>query len=66
MPYLGMGMGAQSFSPKGSLSYNGGAAVKHPDHYYRYLKEGKFPVESAHHLSRSAAMAKMIAVSFYS
>jgi oxygen-independent coproporphyrinogen-3 oxidase len=65
-PYLGFGMWAQSFSAFWSLAYNGWSIVKHPDHYYKYLNEGKLPIESAHHLSREASMAKMISVSFYS
>ncbi len=66
VPYLGIGMGAQSFHPGHTLSYNGWAAIKHPDYYYRNLENWHLPVESLHHLSREAAMAKMIAVSFYS
>ena len=39
VPYLGLGMGAQTFHPGGILAYNGGAAVKHPDYYYRNIQE---------------------------
>jgi oxygen-independent coproporphyrinogen-3 oxidase len=54
-PYLGLGLGAQSLSHK-TLSYNSGAADKRLDHYQRQV---------SYHLSRQAAMGKMISVSFY-
>lgn len=63
-PYLGLGLGAQSLSHK-SLSYNSGAADKRLDHYQRQVSLGLLPIQDLYHLSRQAAMGKMISVSFY-
>lgn len=66
IPYLGLGQWAQSYNPYNTLSYNRWASLKHPLPYYKKLERWEFPLESVHHLSREASMAKMIAVSFYS
>jgi len=63
-PYLGLGLGAQSFSPY-TLSYNAGAASKSLKPYLRALERGQLPIQDLYHLPAGAAMAKMIAVSFY-
>lgn len=63
-PYLGLGLGAQSLSHK-TLSYNSGAADKRLDHYQRQVTAGLLPIQDLYHLSRQAAMGKMISVSFY-
>jgi oxygen-independent coproporphyrinogen-3 oxidase len=63
-PYLGLGLGAQTFSPY-TLSYNLGAASKTLHTYLQSLDAGQLPIQDIYHLPRSAAMAKMIAVSFY-
>ncbi len=65
-PYLGVWLGAQSYNPFNTLSYNSGAALKHTFPYLKKLSQNKLPIETAHHLSREAAMAKMISVAFYS
>jgi oxygen-independent coproporphyrinogen-3 oxidase len=63
-PYLGLGLGAQSLSPY-SLAYNNGAADKQIRLYQRKIKAGQLPIQDVYHLSREAAMAKMISVAFY-
>jgi oxygen-independent coproporphyrinogen-3 oxidase len=63
-PYLGLGLGAQSLSHV-SLSYNAGAAGKHLKLYQQKIEAGRLPLQDLYHLSREAAMGKMISVSFY-
>jgi oxygen-independent coproporphyrinogen-3 oxidase len=63
-PYLGLGLGAQTFSPY-TLSYNLGAASKTLYTYLQAVDAGRLPLQDTYHLPRSAAMAKMISVSFY-
>jgi oxygen-independent coproporphyrinogen-3 oxidase len=62
--YLGLGLGAQSLSHK-SLAYNNGAADKQIKLYRRKIEAGQLPIQDVYHLSREAAMAKMLSVSFY-
>jgi len=63
-PYLGLGLGAQSLSHH-TLSYNLGAAAKTLEPYLRAVDAGRLPIQDLYHLPLDAAMAKMIAVSFY-
>jgi oxygen-independent coproporphyrinogen-3 oxidase len=63
-PYLGLGLGAQSLSHH-TLAYNLGAAAKALKPYLRAVEAGRLPVQDLYHLPLEAAMAKMIAVSFY-
>jgi len=63
-PYLGLGLGAQSLSHH-TLSYNLGAAAKSLKPYLRAVDAGRLPIQDLYHLPLDAAMAKMIAVSFY-
>lgn len=63
-PYLGLGLGAQTFSPY-TLSYNLGAASKTLPPYLEAIQAGRLPVQDLYHLPLQAAMAKMISVSFY-
>jgi oxygen-independent coproporphyrinogen-3 oxidase len=63
-PYLGLGLGAQTFSPY-TLSYNLGAASKTLRAYLQAVAAGRLPIQDIYHLPREVAMAKMIAVSFY-
>ncbi len=63
-PYLGLGLGAQSLSQH-TLSYNLGAASKSLKPYLRAVDAGRLPIQDIYHLPWEAAMAKMIAVSFY-
>ncbi len=63
-PYLGLGLGAQTFSPY-TLSYNLGAASKTLEPYLQAIEAGQLPVQDLYHLPLEVAMAKMISVSFY-
>ena len=63
-PYLGLGLGAQSLS-HATLSYNAGAAGKALTLYQHKIETGGLPLQDLYHLSREAAMGKMISVSFY-
>jgi oxygen-independent coproporphyrinogen-3 oxidase len=63
-PYLGLGLGAQSLSEV-TLSYNAGAAGKELTLYQQKIEIGHLPLQDVYHLSREAAMGKMISVSFY-
>jgi oxygen-independent coproporphyrinogen-3 oxidase len=63
-PYLGLGLGAQSFSPH-TLSYNLGAASKRLQPYLEAVRRGRLPIQDIYHLPLEIAMAKMISVSFY-
>ena len=64
MPYLGVGLGAQSFTHT-TISYNDGAVGKNLAPYRRSLAEGRLPLQDLYHLPRRHMMAKMCAVSFY-
>jgi oxygen-independent coproporphyrinogen-3 oxidase len=63
-PYLGLGLGAQTFT-NNLLAYNHGAATKRMECYLRTVKAGELPIQDLYHLPLSEAMAKMISVSFY-
>jgi oxygen-independent coproporphyrinogen-3 oxidase len=62
--YLGLGLGAQTFT-NNLLAYNHGAAPKRMERYLRTVKAGELPIQDLYHLPLSEAMAKMISVSFY-
>jgi oxygen-independent coproporphyrinogen-3 oxidase len=64
MPYLGFGLGAQSFSPT-TIAYNDGAAGKNLAPYERSLVERRLPVQDLYDLPLPHVMGKMAAVSFY-
>jgi len=64
VPYLGYGLGAQSFSHH-TLQYNLGAVTKGLHQYMKSLELNRIPVQDLYHLSREAAIAKMVSVSFY-
>jgi oxygen-independent coproporphyrinogen-3 oxidase len=64
MPYLGLGLGAQSLSHH-TLAYNLGAASKSLRPYLRAVDAARLPIQDIYHLPLDVAMAKMIAVSFY-
>ncbi|CAF1590564.1 unnamed protein product, partial [Didymodactylos carnosus] len=64
VPYIGIGLGAQSFSHH-TLSYNLGAVTKKLQQYIRSVELNRIPVQDLYHLSRPAAIAKMASVSFY-
>jgi oxygen-independent coproporphyrinogen III oxidase len=63
-PYLGLGLGAQTFAGD-VLAYNHGAASKRLDRYLRATADGVLPIQDLYLLPRREAMAKMISVAFY-
>jgi len=64
VPYLGLGLGAQTFT-NNLLAYNAGAASKRLDRYLAAVAAGRLPIQDLYRLPPSEGMAKMIAVSFY-
>lgn len=64
MPYLGLGLGAQSFTHT-TISYNNGAAGKTLAAYHRSLARGALPLQDVYDLPARQMMGKMCAVSFY-
>lgn len=64
MPYLGLGLGAQSFSHT-TVSYNDGAAGKNLAPYLRSVDAGELPIQDLYLLPPEHMMAKMICVSLY-
>lgn len=64
MPYLGLGLGAQTFTDT-TISYNAGAADKRLGAYLRATKEGILPLQDLYDLPARHMMAKMACVSFY-
>lgn len=63
-PYLGIGLGAQTFTHT-SIAYNDGAAQKSISPYRKSVSEGRLPIQDLYNLPAAHMMAKMIAVSFY-
>lgn len=63
-PYLGLGLGAQTFT-NNLLAYNHGAATKRMERYIQAIQDNELPIQDLYHLPRSEAMAKMLSVSFY-
>jgi len=64
VPYLGFGLGAQSFSHH-TLAYNLGAVTKTMHQYLKSVELGRLPIQDLYHLPRELAMGKMVSVSFY-
>ncbi len=64
IPYLGFGLGAQSYSDT-TISYNDGAVGKNLLPYIRSVDHGRLPVQDFYDLPACQMMAKMCAVSFY-
>lgn len=64
VPYLGMGLGAQSFGVD-HLAYNHGAASKKLGAYREALEAGRFPVQDVYALPVEESIAKMVSVAFY-
>jgi len=63
-PYIGLGLGAQSFSHS-TLAYNLGGVTKRLDQYLKSVELGRIPVQDLYHLSPSGAWGKFCSVSFY-
>jgi len=64
MPYLGLGLGAQS-STHTTICYNDGALGKNLLPYRRSIEKRRLPLQDLYDLPRRQMMAKMCAVSFY-
>merc|ERR1719281_2361374 len=64
VPYLGFGLGAQSFSHH-TLAYNLGAVTKTMHQYLKSVDLGRLPIQDLYHLPQELAMGKMVSVSFY-
>jgi len=63
-PYLGIGLGAQTFTDS-TIAYNSGAVGKNLSPYLRDIEKNLLPIQDLYHLPKEHMMAKMIAVSFY-
>ena len=64
VPYLGMGLGAQSFGTD-YLAYNDGAASKRLAGYRDKIFSGRFPIQDIYRLPIEESIAKMVSVAFY-
>ncbi len=64
LPYLGVGLGAQTFTET-TISYALGAADKRLGAYLRAIAEGRLPLQDLYDLPRCHVMAKMACVAFY-
>lgn len=63
-PYVGMGLGAQSFGMN-YLAYNMGAAEKRMERYRKAINEGILPFQDIYRLPQDESIAKMVSVAFY-
>lgn len=63
-PYLGIGLGAQTYTHT-TISYNDGSAGKNLSPYFRSLDKGEIPIQDLYDLPSVHMQAKMCAVSFY-
>lgn len=63
-PYLGLGLGAQTFTDS-TISYNSGAVGKNLSPYLRDVAKGLLPIQDLYDLPATHMMAKTVAVSFY-
>lgn len=64
IPYVGMGLGAQSFGID-YLSYNQGAASKKLNKYKEKIQNNEFPIQDIYALEKEESIAKMVSVAFY-
>ncbi|MBL8018054.1 MAG: radical SAM protein [Leptospirales bacterium] len=64
MPYLGIGLGAQTFTDT-SIAYNDGAASKSIAPYRKSVELSRLPIQDQYNLPLIQMAAKMTAVSFY-
>lgn len=63
-PYLGLGLGAQSFGLN-YLAYNDGAASKQLKRYREKIEQKHFPIQDIYALPLEESIGKMVAVAFY-
>lgn len=64
LPYIGMGLGAQSFGHQ-YLAYNEGASTKTLQRYFDKVDQNILPIQDIYPLPISEAIAKMVSVAFY-
>ncbi|MFO7563984.1 MAG: coproporphyrinogen-III oxidase family protein [Enhygromyxa sp.] len=64
IPYLGLGLGSQTFTHT-SIAYNDGAAGKRLRPYLDSVAAGRLPIQDLYDLPIRQMMGKMCAVSFY-
>jgi oxygen-independent coproporphyrinogen-3 oxidase len=64
LPYLGLGLGAQSLTDT-TISYNDGAAAKALPPYIRSVQAARLPIQDLYDLPAVQIMGKMCSVSFY-
>lgn len=64
MPYLGVGLGAQTFTHR-TISYADGSIGKNLAPYFASIERGRLPLQDLYDLPATQAMAKMVAVAFY-
>eukprot|EP00471_Norrisiella_sphaerica_P013025 CAMPEP_0184495846 /NCGR_PEP_ID=MMETSP0113_2-20130426/32489_1 /TAXON_ID=91329 /ORGANISM="Norrisiella sphaerica, Strain BC52" /LENGTH=478 /DNA_ID=CAMNT_0026882221 /DNA_START=63 /DNA_END=1499 /DNA_ORIENTATION=- len=64
IPYIGLGLGSQSFSNY-TLAYNLGGVTKRMEQYLKSVELGRLPIQDLYHLSLYSAMGKFCSVSFY-
>lgn len=64
LPYVGLGLGAQTFTDT-TISYAAGAADKRLGAYLRAIEERRLPLQDLYDLPRCHVVAKMACVAFY-
>ena len=64
MPYVGLGLGAQTFTHT-TISYNDGSVGKNLLPYLRSVAAGRLPLQDLYDLPQTQMMAKFVAVAFY-
>jgi len=64
VPYIGLGLGAQSFGHD-YLAYNSGAADKKLTHYKDQIDKNQVPIQDIYELDIDESIAKMVSVAFY-
>lgn len=64
VPYLGMGLGAQTFGMD-YMTYNDGAASKELGRYKEKIEKGLFPIQDIYSLPEDESISKMVSVAFY-
>lgn len=63
-PYLGLGLGAQTFTHT-TIAYNEGSVGKNLLPHRRAVLDGRLPIQDLYELPQAHMMAKFVAVAFY-
>lgn len=64
MPYVGLGLGSQSFG-NDYLAYNSGAINKQLVKYKQQIDKNQIPIQDIYRLDIQESIAKMVSVAFY-